>query len=820
MTLPQLPTQPVELAVWWANQGWLVFPCREDKAPITPNGFKNGMTDEAAIRTTWAKHPKALVGGATGNYRSVVDLDVKTISGIAVWGLLGEVDAPPVWTSTTPSGGVHRVYNRIESHPSIGQYPYFGFDIRNAGGYIILPGSTLENGRRWELQSWDPDSRLASVIDWMKIERTLKEENPVTKALWEYHLKQKEEAKRVRDEQNRARRVLLAASTSPVRAGRLVAPLPPDAGGRRAESPEAWARVLELVAELRDVPDGLGHREISRICFEAGSRIVRHGQADVDQVIEAFQSGIGWIYRNDGDERKVFNDIDRCVRDGVARGTGEPWRSGMAKTVALTPPPANLPARPGMDAPPAQPTVSVGLSGGELEKAPILLPSEFFDGCPELEIIRQAAYNRYVSPTALAMTVLTRIASMTDHKLRLPALVGSHVGLSFYSILTAAVGGGKSSTVNLATELLGQDPTSTRQVEVITGNGTGEGLIQKHMEMVKEEGERHPKPQQTINNVFWYIDEGMNLVKEFERRGSQAAGILCSGWFCAGVGQNNATGELQRSLRPLSYNWGILIAIQDDNAHNLLAQQGIGLTQRCFWVSGNDPTIPDPDHKPEWPGALDWRHPAMPGDIPGELRGRLSAPAVDEGAPRHIKLPDWYRKEMEWGLWEQKAKGKVDELSEHIRLMEIKLSVLVGMLRGHLDPDDDDIRRARLAIGAHRKQIRRAANRTRLMDAQDDLIRAQKATERAEVRADELVRRFREKVENAVRDGKTTTWRAITQFVRGPVRNEMGGTDALADILSDMMNDGIIRQLGGEGGGTVYGCGRPVDAVVDASHPL
>src|SRR6185369_11418804 len=96
-----------------------------------------------------------------------------------------------------------------------------------------------------------------------------------------------------------------------------------------------------------------------------------------------------------------------------------------------------------------------------------------------------------------------------------------------------------------------------------------------------------------LHNVFWYIDEGMNLVKEFERRGSQAAGILCSGWFCAGVGQNNATGELQRSLRPLSYNWGIVIAIQDDNAHHLLDQQGIGLTQRCFWVEGWDPTIPD-----------------------------------------------------------------------------------------------------------------------------------------------------------------------------------------------------------------------------------
>ncbi len=181
MTLPQLPTQPVELAVWWANQGWLVFPCRPDnKAPYTANGFKDGMTDEAAIRSAWAKHPAALVGGATGPHRSAVDLDCKPgqIDGRGVWAAVAHIDAQPLWTSVTPSGGVHRVYSKIEGHPSIGQYPYFGLDIRNEGGYIILPGSQMADGRRWELTSWGAD-RADSVIDWVKIERVLKEENPV-----------------------------------------------------------------------------------------------------------------------------------------------------------------------------------------------------------------------------------------------------------------------------------------------------------------------------------------------------------------------------------------------------------------------------------------------------------------------------------------------------------------------------------------------------------------------------------------------------------------------------------------------------------------
>jgi hypothetical protein len=197
----------------------------------------------------------------------------------------------------------------------------------------------------------------------------------------------------------------------------------------------------------------------------------------------------------------------------------------------------------------------------------------------------------------------------------------------------------------------------------------------------------------------------------------------------------------------------------------------------------------------------------MPGEVPAELQTRLSAPTVEEGTPRHVMLPDWYRKEMEWGLWEQKAKGKVDELSEHIRLMEIKLSVLIGMLRGRIDPDDDDIRRARLAIVAHKRQIRRAANRTRLMEAEDNRVNAKKAAERAESRADELVQRFRTKVTDAIADGKQATWRQLRDKMRGSVRKEMGGEEALADIITTMMEENLVKCLGGEGVSTVYGAG-------------
>lgn len=801
MEIPQLPTAPVDLAVWWANQGWLVFPCKEtDKAPYTANGFKNGMTDEAAIRSAWAKHPKALVGGATGKFRSVVDLDCKPgeIDGRAVWTAVAHVDAEPIWTSVTPSGGVHRVYNKIENHPSIGQYPWFGFDIRNEGGYIILPGSVMADGRRYELTAWGGD-RAASVIDWEKIDRVLKEENETTRVLWAWHLVKEKEKKEARDKASRERRGVLAAApvTTPVRVGKLEAPLPPEGAGKKAESPEAWARIMELVAELNDCPDGLGHREISRICFEAGSRIVRHGQADVDQVIEAFQSGLTWLYRNDGDERKVFADIDRCVRDGVLRGTGEPWRSGGRTTTAPPPPPANPPAAPGHTAPPAQAVAPVALSGAEVVPSVHgVLPPEFFQGSSVLEHIRDEAYRKGRSATTTTFATLALIASMADKRLRIPGFVGADQPLSLYVCAVAPSGGGKSTGTNLAKRLVNWDesrPDGAETSFIMSQPSTGQGMIEQHFALTPDpDAKGRNIKEQVAHNAFWSYDEGQTLINHLKEKGSILGYVLRSGWNGEHQAQANANPDLRRDLPAMSYQWGFMVVIQEAFVDDLINETDGGTAQRFIWCSTEDPGVPlwrDRDWRDKSVKSLGWVHPQIP-------RSALSSPG-GEDTPFYIDFPEWFIEEMmDWDDGKRTGSIKVEPLDSHLYLSMMKFAGTLALAHGRLHVTDEDIHRVKMAFDAVSRPVARRLVRSIKVEAakkeQAAAVKRVEAEEAANTAREDKVREIvTRKANEAGPDG--IVWSKLTTHT-ARYRKALGD-ERYVDIVSGLEADGKIRRI-------------------------
>jgi hypothetical protein len=58
-----------------ANRGIPVFPCKPDKTPATPHGFKDATTDLAQIEA-WFSDREALIGVPTGTASGLNVLDV------------------------------------------------------------------------------------------------------------------------------------------------------------------------------------------------------------------------------------------------------------------------------------------------------------------------------------------------------------------------------------------------------------------------------------------------------------------------------------------------------------------------------------------------------------------------------------------------------------------------------------------------------------------------------------------------------------------------------------------------------------------------
>lgn len=144
------PTALRDTALWYAAQGWPVFPCKPgEKMPATRNGFKDATTDPDVIGAWWAATPDANIGLPTGLAFDVVDLDDP--DGYDSWQLIREsvVSVPLLAIAYTGGGGRHFYVPPTGRGNYAGIKP--GIDYRGAGGYVLAPPSRLADGG---LYSW------------------------------------------------------------------------------------------------------------------------------------------------------------------------------------------------------------------------------------------------------------------------------------------------------------------------------------------------------------------------------------------------------------------------------------------------------------------------------------------------------------------------------------------------------------------------------------------------------------------------------------------------------------------------------------------
>ena len=171
-------TELLESALAYASFGWAVFPVhsirdgrctcgRPDcaspgKHPLTRHGFRDASTDSAIIAVWWKRFPWANIAITTGDISGrlmVIDIDCKPdkgISGEETWMQVAE-DVPPTVEVLTGGGGRHLYFTYPEEVilKSGTNVLGPGVDLRADGGYVLVPPSLHQSGRRYE---WEASS--------------------------------------------------------------------------------------------------------------------------------------------------------------------------------------------------------------------------------------------------------------------------------------------------------------------------------------------------------------------------------------------------------------------------------------------------------------------------------------------------------------------------------------------------------------------------------------------------------------------------------------------------------------------------------------
>lgn len=629
-------TEAMRLAVMFGIE---VFPCRpHNRAPYTPNGFKDATTDLGQISAWWTAHPDALVAVRPGQDQIVADVDPRNGGDVTLAELEAECGPlPATVTQHTGRGGLHLIFRHpgVELVSKVG-----GIDIFGRRHYMIVaPSIHPDSGRRYEWRAGHGFGEIEIVeLPGSWVERLRK--HPKT-------------------------------STGP-RAATLDRPTRLD----DRPSPIEWWNE-HAGNYTADTVARLGWRPSGRTT--GGEGWTRPGKdSGVSAVL--YDDGGFYVFSSAAEVSPLQPDTQYDPFELCATVDHAGDKRAAAKTIMEAHPEIWPESHPASFSSPTTVRGDVDTETGEVKADTVTerpaLPEEFWTARPELEHIRRAAHSRGRSAPATFFTVLARVAAGMPHVLKLPPIVGGRAGLSFFEGILGPPGAGKSSAADIAAQLVPLGDHVRDRMPI----GTGEGFIDVLFAQVDGEG-KGKEFRQTFHNAYFWVDEGQAIAAISKRNGSTLLPSIRTVWSDGTLGQSNAAGGRDRRVPAGQYVYGLGVAFQESKLGEFFDDASGGTPQRFAWASATDPSIPGPGRRPGWPGPLDW--------TPPDIDARRCLDLVD--GMYLLDVAGTVRSEIvEADYARVTGRVRVDEFSAHGDLLRLKMAALLAILDRRVNVTVDD----------------------------------------------------------------------------------------------------------------------------------
>lgn len=407
----------------------------------------------------------------------------------------------------------------------------------------------------------------------------------------------------------------------------------------RDTAPYYRAALEQEMVTMASTGEGRRNDQLNISAFNLG-QLVPHGLTE-DEVIDSLTAAA----RSTAGTPMTDREIERTIRSGLDSGRQQPR---YAENTCYTP----VAAGP-VDVPPTEPP---RIDVRDFE-------GDFWESRASLKTVYTAALSGMCSPWAVLACCAARALALVDPHIKLPAIIGSKGGsLNWFAMLAAESGGGKSTAMEIAEELI---PHAVKTLNL----GSGEGLIEAFGERnddgtVKDLVSGH-------RSILFSVDEIDSYSAVAGRRGSTVMPILRSAFTGGSLGFAYRKGNRLPVLPAHSYRMTLVCAAQPGRTRAMFADADGGTPQRFMWFPATDPRIAAV--RPTFNGALylppvtDWQYPATL-RVPSECEGLIVTTRASQ------------------------ARGETAALNSHALFAREKFAYALAILDGRSAMDSQDWR--------------------------------------------------------------------------------------------------------------------------------